>query len=77
MPSSVEEVRATYAALSKECEALLLIEEVKLGRVHPSQIKERLHPWLPTTAESPQDGSIQSNTMEPDSPSGPSTKTEA
>ncbi len=45
-PTSVEELRNVLASLSFEAEALLAIELVKLGRLHPQQIKERLHPWI-------------------------------
>jgi hypothetical protein len=39
--------RSNAAELSKEVEALLLIELVKNGKLHPNQISKELAPWLP------------------------------
>jgi hypothetical protein len=46
-PASIDELYQAYQTLSYHSEALLLLEEVKLGRVHPNQLREKLRNWLP------------------------------
>jgi hypothetical protein len=46
-PTNPDEVRAAASAMSREVQALIFTEEVKLGRIKPDQLHERLRLWLP------------------------------
>lgn len=46
-PHDISSLRETFGIMARETEALLLIEQVKLGIIHPNQIAEKLRPWLP------------------------------
>lgn len=45
-PTSVEEAYRTYTNLAYHAEAMKLIQQVKLGRVAPGELMNKLRPYM-------------------------------